>query len=196
MPAQQNTDTKTRILEKAEEIILKKSFGTVGLNEILKQAGVPKGSFYHYFESKEDFGVSLIRYAADKYSADLDEILFSGRASARNRLLDFYKFHIDFYARNNYQLQCLVVKLSGEISTVSEPMRKALQETADDWTCKYARIIRQGHEDGSISKKVDADTTPRFLYDSWLGANAQVPILRSASPFQALAKSVEKLVTR
>src|SRR5260370_27559509 len=58
--------TKERILEAAEEIMLQKSFHSVGLNEILSAVKVPKGSFYHYFQSKEQFGVELLKhYVAD-----------------------------------------------------------------------------------------------------------------------------------
>ena len=58
--------TKERILDAAEQIMLEKSFHSVGLNEILKAVGVPKGSFYHHFESKEQFGVEMLKhYVAD-----------------------------------------------------------------------------------------------------------------------------------
>src|SRR5260221_14089448 len=58
--------TKERILDAAEEIMLQKSFHSVGLNEILSAVKVPKGSFYHYFQSKEQFGVELLKhYVAD-----------------------------------------------------------------------------------------------------------------------------------
>ena len=54
--------TKERILDAAEEIMLQKSFHSVGLNEILSAVKVPKGSFYHYFQSKEQFGVELLKH--------------------------------------------------------------------------------------------------------------------------------------
>lgn len=59
-------NTKERILDAAEGIMLQKSFHSVGLNEILSAVKVPKGSFYHYFQSKEQFGVELLKhYVAD-----------------------------------------------------------------------------------------------------------------------------------
>jgi TetR/AcrR family transcriptional repressor of nem operon len=60
--------TKERILEAAEEIMLAKSFHSVGLNEILTAVQVPKGSFYHYFPSKEQFGVELLRHYVNEAS--------------------------------------------------------------------------------------------------------------------------------
>src|SRR5437868_1723689 len=56
-------------LPAAEELMTTKSFHSVGLNEILSAVKVPKGSFYHYFESKDQFGVELVKhYVADASS--------------------------------------------------------------------------------------------------------------------------------
>src|SRR5436189_2079852 len=69
--------TKERILEAAEEIMLQKSFHSVGLNEILAAVKVPKGSFYHYFQSKEQFGVELLRHYVAEASAWKRRLLLS-----------------------------------------------------------------------------------------------------------------------
>src|SRR5205085_6160248 len=61
--------TKERILDAAEEIMLQKSFHSVGLNEILAAVKVPKGSFYHYFDSKEQFGVELLKHYVSEATA-------------------------------------------------------------------------------------------------------------------------------
>ena len=58
--------TRDKIIASGVRAILDKSFNAVGLNEILADAGVPKGSFYHYFKSKEAFGVAVVeRFVAD-----------------------------------------------------------------------------------------------------------------------------------
>src|SRR5688572_28308165 len=69
--------TKERILDAAEEIMLQKSFHSVGLNEILAAVKVPKGSFYHYFESKEHFGVELLRHYLAEATAWKRRLLLS-----------------------------------------------------------------------------------------------------------------------
>ena len=54
------TDVRQHILDTGRSIILGKGFSAVGLNEILATAQVPKGSFYHYFKSKEVFGEAMV----------------------------------------------------------------------------------------------------------------------------------------
>ena len=68
-------DVKTQILDIAQSTMGSRGFSAVGLNEILKAAQVPKGSFYHYFESKEAFGVALLERYFSRYLAELDELL-------------------------------------------------------------------------------------------------------------------------
>ena len=66
----QFSDTREHLLATGESIILGKGFSAVGLAEILGCAGVPKGSFYHYFRSKEQFGTALLERYFDRYLAD------------------------------------------------------------------------------------------------------------------------------
>jgi len=67
LPIIKSGDTRQQILDTAKGIILGKGFAAVGLNEILSTAGVPKGSFYHYFKSKEQFGDALLEDYFDGY---------------------------------------------------------------------------------------------------------------------------------
>ncbi len=85
-----SSDTRQHILSTAQTIILGKGFAAVGLNEILKTAGVPKGSFYHYFDSKEHFGSALLENYFDQYMLLLDEKLRNDGASAVERILRFF----------------------------------------------------------------------------------------------------------
>src|SRR5690348_4651853 len=69
-----DTDTRGFILATGQNIMAQKGFSAVGLNEILSAAGVPKGSFYHYFASKDAFGEAMLKGYFDGYLADMDEI--------------------------------------------------------------------------------------------------------------------------
>lgn len=187
--------TRTALLEAAERIILGKSFGSVGINEVLKACKVPKGSFYHYFESKEHFGVCLIEYAADKYGKVLDELLeHPEQANARAQLIYFLRFHVDYYLDNGCTLDCLVVKLAGEVSPANERLRQAMQVASSAWTDKFVELIRRGQADGSIAPDLDPTSTGAFLYASWLGANTQVSVSKSVEAMEAFERVVDSLL--
>lgn len=186
--------TPERILAEAEALILAKSFHAVGINEVLKAAEVPKGSFYYHFRSKEAFGVQLIGRYAEGYAGKLRAELFDGSGTARERLLAYLQRHITYFAENPFTINCLVVKLSGEVASLSPAMRHALEQAACIWVGQYAALIRQGHEDGSLAADVDAEDTALFLYTAWLGAMTQVSIEQSPRPFETLLATVKRLV--
>ena len=83
------TTTKDRILDAAKEIMLQKSFHSVGLNEILTAVKVPKGSFYHYFASKEQFGAELLQHYVAQHSERMRQVLLSQDLNPLQRLVAF-----------------------------------------------------------------------------------------------------------
>ncbi|MFP3624813.1 TetR/AcrR family transcriptional regulator, partial [Burkholderia sp. SIMBA_051] len=72
MNAAPAVEVRQHILDTAMPILLGKGFSAVGLNEILAAAGVPKGSFYHYFGSKEAFGEALLTFYFTEYAERLE----------------------------------------------------------------------------------------------------------------------------
>ncbi|KAB7898849.1 TetR family transcriptional regulator [Rouxiella sp. S1S-2] len=110
-----------------------KGFTSVGLNELLQTAGVPKGSFYHYFKSKEQYGQALLEDYFHNYVSEL-ELIFSNLAiSGRDRLMCYWqnwhdRYSYDITSNQCEALECLVVKLSAEVADLSEGMRLTLRD--------------------------------------------------------------------
>ncbi|MEG9529504.1 MAG: TetR/AcrR family transcriptional regulator, partial [Hyphomicrobiales bacterium] len=122
-----NIDTRRGILDTAHGIVGTKGFSGVGLNEILVAAGVPKGSFYHYFGSKEAFGEALLADYFEAYLADIDATLAEPGLSHAERLMNYWRKWQATQGSIDYQRKCLAVKLAAEVSDLSEPMRLALK---------------------------------------------------------------------
>ena len=81
-------DTREHILAVAEPMILGRGFTAVGLTELLTAAGVPKGSFYHYFRSKEHFGEALLERYFAGYASRMETFFADGvPGPMRDRLL-------------------------------------------------------------------------------------------------------------
>src|SRR5688500_18226561 len=135
--------TKERILEAAEEIMLQKSFHSVGLNEILSAVKVPKGSFYHYFQSKEQFGVELLRHYVAGASAHNRRALLTTELAENpyERLLAYFELCIGKMFEQQCRCSCLVVKLSTEVASFSDAMRAALAEGMREWQSYFEQLI-------------------------------------------------------
>ena len=183
------TDVKQHILETGRTIILGKGFSAVGLNEILATARVPKGSFYHYFKSKESFGEALVNnYVAD-YLAHIDALLQPDGSPAAERLLRYWNSWKTTGESDTAQCNCLVVKLSGEVSDMSEAMRVALLRGTDLIIERLGSCILEGLGDGSLSGNFDAHQSALTLYELWLGAALLTKLRRERSALDAAMAS-------
>jgi len=189
----EHTDVKQRILDTGRGIILGKGFSAVGLNEILSTAQVPKGSFYHYFKSKEAFGEALVdSYVAD-YVAQVDRLLQDDGAPAAQRLMRYWKSWMSGDGQTA-ECNCLVVKLSAEVSDMSEAMRAALLRGTDLIIERVAGCIADGLADGSLTANLQPRHTALMLYELWLGAALLSKIRRDRSALDtAMAATAELL---
>jgi TetR/AcrR family transcriptional repressor of nem operon len=182
--------TKERILDAAEEIMLEKSFCSVGLNQILSAVQVPKGSFYHYFQSKEQFGVDLLRHYIAEHTARLKRVLLTPDLNAFDRLHAYFNGAISQMLEGECKQCCLVAKLGSEVSTFSEPMREVLAEGMRQWRGIYEQMLRDGQEAGFIRKDLDPADAAAFVQDAWQGAMHRAQIERCVTPLRCASEFI------
>ncbi|MFF3940586.1 TetR/AcrR family transcriptional regulator [Streptomyces phaeofaciens] len=196
MPATtaRSADTRRNILDAAQRIMAHKGYSAVGLNEVLAEAGVPKGSFYHYFASKDAFGEALLKSYFDEYLADMDRVLAQPGQSAAERLMAYWQLWRETQSFDECQGKCLAVKLGAEVSDLSEPMRLALKEGTGAIIDRLERTITSGLADGSIAIDGEARETAQVLYDMWLGASVMAKIHRSLGPLEATTAMTSRLL--
>jgi len=167
-------DTKLSILQAGRRLIAQKGFTGVGLNELLGAADIPKGSFYHYFGSKERYGRELIEQYVDEYLLTLDKIFDangSGNTTARERLLTYWGYWLETQCCEVAEHKCLVVKLSAEVADLSDDMRVALHNGTEAFIARIADAIRTGVAEGSLHTVLEPYRTAQMLYQMWLGAS-------------------------
>ncbi len=180
--------TKTRILEAAEELLLERSFQAVSLNEILAAVKIPKGCFYHHFDSKEAFGCELIKHYAEDSKQMISQLLLNREMepNARLRILAHYESSIAKFIENNGKCPCLLMKLASETSFSSPAMREEISIAYRNLVEVYEQVIQEGQDQGEISKSSSAKFTVSIITSLWLGAiekaliHKRVDIMRDA----------------
>ncbi|MFL9923177.1 TetR/AcrR family transcriptional regulator [Herbaspirillum lusitanum] len=184
-------EIKLNILLAGRGIIAHKGFSGVGLSEILQAADIPKGSFYHYFGSKEQYGRELIEHYVEGYLALLDKVL-DGRSSdslrdatARERLLHYWGYWLESQCCEELQQRCLVVKLSAEVADLSDDMRQALDDGTGRFIARIADCIAQGVAEGSLHTALAPAATAEMLYQMWLGASLLNKLSRDRRPLES-----------
>ncbi|GAA1183435.1 TetR/AcrR family transcriptional regulator [Pseudonocardia alaniniphila] len=169
MPAKR--ETRQSLLDTARRIVLAKGYAAVGINEVLAEAGVPKGSFYHYFDSKDAFGEALMKSYFDDYFAAMDGIVAHTEKSSAEHLMRYWQYFYDTQVKDDCQGGCLVVKLGAEIADLSEAMRVTTKAGTAAIVDRLERMIVDGIADGSVSVDDSPRATAEALYDLWLGAS-------------------------
>lgn len=191
-----HTDTREHILSTAEPLVLGKGFTALGLTELLSAAGVPKGSFYHYFRSKEQFGQALLERYFANYDARLASHFAAEPGRMRDRLLSYFAGWITQACQADSHGSCLAVKLAGEVCDLSEPMREALAVGMAQVCARLADAIARAAAEGSLAACADPAALADALYAMWLGAALRTKVMRDSSPLvHALADTEQRLAS-
>ncbi|UTH72607.1 TetR/AcrR family transcriptional regulator [Chromobacterium sp. IIBBL 290-4] len=192
--ANHSADTREHLLAIGENIILGKGFAAVGLAEILSCAGVPKGSFYHYFASKEGYGVELLRRYFLNYDEKLVLLLRADHGQARDCLLRYFDGWVERHQCDGASHTCLAVKLAAEVSDLSEPMRDALAEGMGRVIVRLADAIKRGQTEGSLCPTLAPDTLAASLYSLWVGSALLYKVQRSSEPMLNALRLTETML--
>lgn len=192
--AVQEHDSRATILATGQRIMSRKGFSGVGLTEILKDAGVPKGSFYHYFASKDAFGEAMLGAYFDGYHADMDALFAKPGLTAAERLMLYFAAWRENQGALDCEGRCLAVKLGAEVADLSEPMRLALKAGTNGIIARMTRAIEDGVADGSLAIAARPADLAASLYYLWLGASVMVKILRTEAPFETVLLSTRTLL--
>ena len=194
-PISQNSTARTHLLETAQRIVGAKGFTSVGLNQLLAEAGIPKGSFYYYFASKEAFGKNLLEHYFVKDLLQIDVFLLAPDRTAHERLTAYWKFFRSNQEGHDLDGRCLAVKLGAEVSDMSEDMRLALKTGTSAIVSRLSRVLKEGVADGSIAIARSPNATAQTLYQLWMGASVMAKISHDRAAFIHANAATEKIIT-
>lgn len=172
-----------------------KGYSAVGLNEILATAGVPKGSFYHYFGSKDAFGEALLESYFKAYLAELDEVLALPGLTMAQRLMKYWAIWQDTQSFQDCQGKCLAVKLGVEVADLSEAMRAVLKRGTSGIIDRLAQAIETGVAEGALKVAGTPHAVAQSLYQLWVGASVMVKISKSVQPFETAMATTRQILS-
>ncbi len=187
-------DTREHLLATGEQLCLRLGFTGMGLSELLRTAGVPRGSFYHYFRSKEAFGVEMLKRYYACANQRMRDAFAPGETPASTLLLDWYHQALAHFCRSGMIGDCLTVKLSAEVCDLSEEMREALEQGSSQVIAMLTEIVSRAQREEGLMKGDDPASLANALYALWLGASLQAKISRSAMPLESAQAQVSRLL--
>lgn len=190
--------TRQNILQTGYRLVQGKGFSALGLQEVLKASGVPKGSFYHYFPSKEAFGCALLQDYVESYAARIEALVAAPTATGRDRLMRLWQAWMTDPSRpdrKGWAEDCLVVKLGAEVADLSEDMRRVLSVGVSKLIARLARLIVEARADGSVPAGAEPEALAQVLYQMWLGAALLTKLTQDRTPMERALSATERLLT-
>ncbi|MGV2841262.1 TetR/AcrR family transcriptional regulator, partial [Vibrio cyclitrophicus] len=173
-------DMRQAMLDAGFSLINEHGFAGVGLMKIINQAEGTKGSFYHYFKSKEHFGEILLTNYFDEHLAKLDDFLSDESLSRRDRVKAYFEFWCASKLTEDFNIQCLVVKLAGEVAGTANSLQSTMAEGSEKIILRMAKLFEEGNEAGDFNI-VDPESLSRTLYGLWLGSTLMAAMQRNRS---------------
>jgi TetR/AcrR family transcriptional repressor of nem operon len=182
-------DSRAALLEHGTQLMLRSGYAGIGLAELLHAAGVPKGSFYNHFDSKEAFGVELVRRYYAEHDQLLASLLMETHRSAVVRLRSYFELLLQRATEASPHARgCLMGMVALEMAGSSEPLRASVDEAFRAWQGRIAELLRQGQVAGELAPEQDPQPLAAMLLESWEGALMRA---RASRDLDGLRRSLE-----
>ncbi len=176
------------MLEKGAALIHRQGYHHTGIQQIVDAAGVPKGSFYFYFKSKQAFGLAVIDGFSASYRALAERHLVDPSLPPLERLKAFYGAFRDFFVSSNCGLGCPVGNLTLELADTDDVFRSRLNAAWDGMIAPIRDLLIAAQGAGELSTSLDPDDWALFLVSGWEGAIAAMKTRKDIGPLEVFEK--------
>ena len=178
-------DTKSLLLDHGVRLMLARGYHHTGIHDVLVAASVPKGSFYHHFKNKEDFGLQVVdRYADDGY-AQIDRVLGDNQLPPLRRLQRLFEESRADYERRFCRDGCLLGNLGQEMADINDTFRDRINSHFERWTARIALCLDEAVKSGDLSSDVHTNMLAGTLLDAYEGALLRMKVVKSTAPLQS-----------
>ncbi len=175
-------ELREKLLDQGVALLMEQGYHGTGLQELVRSVGVPKGSFYNYFPSKEAFSAEVVKHYIEPFITQLDGHLRRPDVNAETALKAYFNELIEETERRGFKGGCLLGNLIGEIGDTSDLCQLSLREAVRRYRDKLQEGLARAQQEGSFRKDLDAKDMADFLVNVWQGALLRMKIERSVRP--------------
>jgi TetR/AcrR family transcriptional regulator, transcriptional repressor for nem operon len=180
-------DTKRALVWCGTELLTERGFQVTGIDEVLKRVGVPKGSFYHFFASKHEFGAAVIQNYVEYYARKMSRIFDRPDRSPLAQLQDFVDDAKKGMLKYGFRRGCLIGNLGQEMASLDDSFREQLEAVLVSWERRVAGCLEEAVRRGELDRDADAQALSRFFWIGWEGAVLRAKLTRNAEPLDQFA---------
>ncbi len=172
-------DTRRNLVQAGLRMLHAEGYAATGIQSIVEDADVPKGSFYNHFASKEVFGAEVLEAYFDRNEDKLRAFLCNTKVAPLVRLEAYFDDRIEALKKAGFAKGCLLGNFSAEIADHSALLREGITRQFDSWDGFFEKCIGEAQEHGATSDQLPAALLARFLLNSWEGALLRMRVEKS-----------------
>ena len=188
-------NTREEIIRKGAQLIHAQGYKATGLQQILDVVGIPKGSFYFYFKSKDDFGCAVI----DHFTLTIGEVFTGHLLDASitplerlNKLLDYYE---SAFKKSGATLGCPIGNLSLELADANEELRKRLQAAVEGFITQIEFCLKEAKKSRQLQAGLHTADTASFIFHGLEGAILHMKVAKSVEPIRTFRRYLNTYLT-
>lgn len=178
------TDTRQELIRSGLEVITKTGYLSAGIDTVIKNISVPKGSFYHYFKNKREFGIAVLIAYGSFFAHKLDKFLLNTPLPPLQRMQNFVTHAGLGMAKYDFKRGCLVGNLLQEAPLLPEDFPDMLKSILDDWERRVAQCLEEAQRAGQIATTTPPLLLARMFWSGWEGAVMRAKLFRSVEPLE------------
>ena len=185
------------LLDTGMALLWSKGYNATSVNDIVKAADIPKGSFYFYFDSKEDFTVKAIEKYFTVQFTPAREVLQNKSVSPKQRLLDFYEYRTNVLKNEmECKMGCMACNLGSEMAEHSEKIRKSILNKEQLVLSFITEVIQEAQDYDEIDTIMEAADLAAFIEDAGKGTMISMKELKSAYPIDNFMNMVRMILLK
>ena len=181
-------NTRTRLVRRGLELLTEQAFDATGIDQILAELGVPRGSFYHFFPSKQAYCEAVVDGYAAYFDDKFDRFLGNTERLPLDRLRDYLADCTAGMARHQWRRGCLVGNLAQELGGRNDALRQRLESVLLGWQSRVADCLREAIDCGELEPTADPERLAQFFWIGWEGALMRAKLTRDSSPLDCFVE--------
>jgi TetR/AcrR family transcriptional repressor of nem operon len=189
---------RDQLIKSAVEVFHTRGFNGSSVQDIVETAGVPKGSFYNHFASKEALGVEVVHAycrLVDAYVAEAGaSLIFKGDGTPLERVRRYFEAIIELNVIWGVRKGCLLGNFATELAPHSAEIANAVREALDTWSGAVSKALLQAQEAGQLAQSADVETLGQYLVDGYEGAATRAKLTGDRTPMDQFIRTTFDLL--
>jgi len=186
---------KVKLIETASSLVYQQGWNATGINQILGEAKVPKGSFYYYFQSKEDLGVAIVQHQAALLEKVYAETFLNETLKGREAVCSYFEMRTNKKLSEELRWGCPIGSFANEVADSVDRIALACRESLERFIQVVEAAVVRGQQDGSIRSKTKPSEMALHISSLWQGMLLHAKVLKNDEPLKAGLRFIEEILS-